>query len=385
MSADVDARFPAAGDDGFETADPAEAGVDPDDLADAVEFHLTHGTPREQVAYDFSNREPWDESEGELGYRLGPMPDRRGGPAGVVLRDGRLLTEWGDTRRVDHCFSVAKSFLSLTAGVAYDRGLIGSVDDRVGESVGDGGFDSEHNASITWRQFLEGTSEWEGELFDRPDTVDRNRGVGRTDGPGKGTPRELREPGSYWEYNDVRINRLALSLLRVHAKPLPRVLAHEVMDPVGATRSWEWHGYHNSDVTVEGRPMRSVSGGGHWGGGLWASTLDLARAGRLLAAGGRWGDDRLLSEEWVEMATTPCAENPTYGFLLWLNTDRTLWPAAPASSFAMLGHGSNVVWVDPDDDLVVVLRWVARREDAAGRADKPNQNAFLDRLLAGVE
>jgi len=379
-------EFPDAGDEGFESVDPDAVDLDQDAVRDAVEFHLTTGTPPEQVAYDFSNQEPWDESEGELGYTLGPMPDRRGGPAGLILKEGRLVAEWGDTRRVDHSFSVAKSFLSIVAGAAWDRGLF-ELDERVAESAGhadDDGFESEQNASITWRHLLQQTSEWEGTLFDRPDSIDRNRGVGKTGGPGKGEHRELETPGTHWEYNDVRINRLALSLLRLWSKPLPRVLAHEVLDPVGATRTWEWHGYHNSDVAVEGRTMKSVSGGGHWGGGLWGSARDLARAGHLLLNRGRWGDQRLLSTEWVEHATAPCEANPNYGFLLWLNGDRTLWPSAPESAYAMLGHGQNVVWVDPEHDLVVVLRWLALSDDRAEREDLPNQDRFLRRLLAGV-
>jgi CubicO group peptidase (beta-lactamase class C family) len=157
--------------------------------------------------------------------------------------------------------------------------------------VDDDGFDSEHNRTITWKQFLQGTSEWEGTPFGKPDAIDRNRPTGHEEGElGNRGSRALREPGTYWEYNDVRVNRLALALLRVWVKPLPRVLAHEVMDPIGATRTWEWHGYYNSDVVVAGRSTKSVSGGGHWGGGLWASTRDLARFGQLLASRGRWGE-----------------------------------------------------------------------------------------------
>ena len=397
-------HFPDAHDEGgFERVDPAEAGFDPDAVDDAVDFHLTHGTPPDQMPYHLPDVEPFDETEGELGALLGPMPDRRGGPAGVVLKSGRIVAEWGDVDRVDHCFSCAKSFLSIAGGVAWDRDLF-SLSDRVGDGEGHGpsgsrtssgddlreidacdeGFESDHNAKITWRHLFQQTSEWAGTLFDRPDSIDRNRGVGKTGGPGKDQPRELEEPGTFWEYNDVRINRLALSLLRLHAKPLPRVLAHSVMDPIGATRTWEWHGYHNSKVEVEGNVWESVSGGGHWGGGFWSSALDLARAGHLLLNRGAWDGKRLLSEEWVERATTPCAVYENYGFLFWLNADRTLWPSAPESAFAFLGAGQNVVWVDPEHELVVVLRWLEMGDDRAEREDLPNQDRFLRKLLAGV-
>lgn len=375
-------QFPDPHDEGgFDRVDPADSDLDPGAVEEAVEFHLTHGTPDDQVRYHLPAMEPFDETEGDLGGFLGPMPDRRGGPAGIVLEGGRVVAEWGDTDRVDHCFSCAKSFLSIAGGVAWDRNLF-ALDDPVVDDVADGGFESDHNATITWRHLLQQTSEWEGTLFDRPDSIDRNRGVGKTDGPGKDQPRDLHEPGTFWEYNDVRINRLALSLLRRHAKPLPRVLAHSVMDPIGASRTWEWHGYHNSRVAVEGRLMESVSGGGHWGGGFWSSTRDLARAGHLLLNRGTWDGDRLLSEDWVERATTPCDVYENYGFLLWLNTNRTLWPSAPESAFAFLGHGQNVVWVDPEDDLVVVLRWLELAEDRNEREDLPNQDRFFEKLLA---
>lgn len=369
--------------DGFARVSPETAGLDPGAVRDAVNYHLTHGTDRETIAYDYANVEPWDESEGEMGYFLGPMPDDRGGPAGVVLQRGQLVAEWGDTGRVDHCFSVAKSFLSLVGGVAYEQDRF-ELDALVADHVNDGGFTGDHNSRIRWRHLFHQTSEWEGTLFARPDAIDRNRAVGKTDDLDKGETRTLREPGRFWEYNDVRINRLALSLLRVLGRPLPTVLSKRVMEPVGASAAWEWHGYHNSDVQVRGRTYRSVSGGGHWGGGLWSSTRDLARVGHLMLNGGAWAGMQLLPPEWVDMATEPCPVNENYGFLWWLNTGQALWPDAPESAYAALGHGQNVVWIDPEHDLVVVLRWLDLPADRGDREDFPRQNAFFERLLAGV-
>jgi CubicO group peptidase (beta-lactamase class C family) len=367
----------------LERRSPESVGLDPDRLGAAVDYAKVNDTPAEQVRYDLINRERYDESEGEHGEIIGPMPERRGGANGVVLRDGRVVAEWGDTTRTDHAFSIAKSFLSLVAGVAHDRGLF-DVEDPVGEYVDDGGFDSPHNATVTWEHLLQGTGEWEGALFGKPDAVDRNRAVGTDpDEVGERGERELREPGTHWEYNDVRINRLSLSLLRVLGEPLPEVLRESIMDPVGASANWEWHGYRNSTVEVGGRRIESVSGGGHWGGGLWIPTRDLARVGLLALARGRWGEERLVSESWMDASTTPCPVKPTYGYLWWLNTDRTLWPSAPASSFAAVGHGWNVLWVDPKHDLVAVVRWLRAPEE--DRADFPVMDGFFERLLDALE
>ena len=55
------------------------------------------------------------------------------------------------------------------------------------------------------------------------------------------------------------------------------------------------------------------------------------------------------------MATTPSAHGPDYGFLWWLNTKQKQWPSGPPSSFAAIGNGGNIVWIDPQHDLYVML------------------------------
>lgn len=318
--------------------------MDPRLLAEAVAFARTRES---RVPRDFSTQV---ETFGRL---LGPIPRERGATNGVILRHGYIVAEWGDTNRADPTYSVAKSFLSTLLGLALDRGLVKHVDDPVLRYVKDGGYDSPHNAKITWRHHAEQTSEWEGSMWGKPHGF---LGVEEF-GKGKREPRALREPGTFWEYNDVRINRFSLSLLRVWRRPLPEVLKSEVMDPIGASDAWRYHGYFNSDVEIDGKKMPSVSGGTRWGGGLWISTRDEARFGHLFLRKGRWRGRQIVSEAWVREATTPSRVKPDYGYLWWLNTGRKQWPSAPGSSFAALGYGSNTIWVDPEHDLVVVWRW----------------------------
>ena len=326
---------------------PTAAGFDSIRLDSAVRFAQAReiGWLRDMAEQVRRNtaREPYPDV-------LGPTTDR-GGPAGVIIRRGYLVAEWGDTRRVDMTFSVAKSYLSVVAGLAFDRGMIPDVQGRVGTQVRDGGFDSPHNAAITWHHLFTQTSEWEGTLWDKPDVADRRRGRERT----------LGAPGTFWEYNDVRVNRTALALLRVWQRPLPDVLREFVMTPIGASDTWVWHGYGNSYVELDGRRVQSVSGGGHWGGGVWASTLDHARLGLLIQRRGEWGGRRILSERWIALAETPEPLRPVYGYMWWLNTGRAQYANAPASSVFALGAGGNVIWIDRDLDLVVVTRWMDTR------------------------
>ena len=126
------------------------------------------------VAYALANESdiPVDLSQA-VGGLASDFPDRelvgpfkeRGGPNGLLVRNGYIVAEWGDTERVDMTFSATKSYLSLTAGLAWDKGLIPDLDEPVGLLVRDGGFDSEHNQKITWRHLLQQTSEWQGTLF----------------------------------------------------------------------------------------------------------------------------------------------------------------------------------------------------------------------------
>lgn len=352
--------FPSAG-DGWQRKRPEEVGMDAAALEQAVAYA---GTQESKVPRDFSTQV---ETFGSL---LGPIPNERGQTNGIIIRHGFIVAEWGDTKRIDPTYSVAKSFLSTLLGLAIDRRLIKSINDPVRNYVQDGGYESAHNAKITWEEHAQQTSEWEGAMWGKSHDF---LGIEQF-GKGRRAPRELREPGTYWEYNDVRINRFALSLLRVWGRPLPEVLREEIMNPIGASQSWQYQGYFNSDVVINGRKMSSVSGGTRWGGGLWISTRDEARYGYLLLRRGRWKNQQLISEQWVREATTPCKVKPDYGYLWWLNTGRKQWPSAPETSFAALGYGNNTIWIDPEHDLVVVWRW-----------HQANPDELIRRILAAIK
>jgi CubicO group peptidase (beta-lactamase class C family) len=371
--------FPPAGQ--WERVDPATVGMDKAKLAEAVAYHEANQNQNtrnlaEDIPRTFQNEAPYN-------TLIGPTQERTGAN-GVIIRQGKVVAEWGDTDRADMTFSVTKTFLSTVVGIAYDRGLIKDLDDRVAGYMPKGVdlFRSSHNAKITWDHLLRQTSSWHGTLWDKPSWADRPpRGVPAEEWPTQPLP----EPGTVYKYNDTRVNVLALATLYLFKRELPEVLKDTIMDPIGASATWHWEPYHNAVVTIDGKKLRSIPGGGHHGGGMFISAWDMARFGYLFANYGHWNGKQLISEKWIDMARTP-GVNRTYGFMNWMLNTPTRGgrggggqlsapkPSTPRASVTFEGNGANIIYVDWDNDIVAVVRWIR------GSFDQ-----FARRMLAAIE
>lgn len=359
-----DSYFPPPGPE-WEWRSAAEVGMDSALVSEAVAYAIDNETSASRDLLESTQRssEPHNET-------IGPMRSR-GEMTGLIIRHGYIVAEWGEPFRVDMTFSVSKSFLSTTVGLAWDAGLIRDLYDPVREYGLAEHFESPHNQKVTWDHLLRQTSDWEGTLWDKPDWADRPVGEEST-----WQTRPRNEPGTAWKYNDVRVNLLAFAALTVWGESLPDVLAEHVMNPIGASDTWRWHGYENSWVEIGGQRIQSVSGGGHWGGGMFISARDQARFGLFTLNRGMWDGNRLLSDEWFDLATTPTVPRPGYGFMnFFLNTDQRRLPDAPQSAFVHLGSGTNMIYVDAEHDLVIVARWI--RGDAI--------SGLVSRVLQAIE
>ncbi|HUE97584.1 MAG TPA: serine hydrolase [Longimicrobiaceae bacterium] len=220
--------FPPKGD--WERRAPAQLGLDAGLVQEAVAFAQANesSAPRNlelNHAMTFG-REPF-------GDAVGPLKER-GPQTGIIVHRGYIVAEWGEPERVDPTFSVAKTLLSSTVGVAYDQGLIHDVHDRVAPYMapvvvlGEGlrsvrtgtdridergvfePFTGPHNARITWDHLLRQTSAWQGTLWGKPDWADRP-----ARDPADWVEQKPPAPGTVFEYNDVRVNLLALAALNV--------------------------------------------------------------------------------------------------------------------------------------------------------------------------
>lgn len=334
----------------WEQKTPAEMKMNAKLLDSAVNFALNNENKVERdlriaILKSFA-REP--------DYKIAGPTKERGGPAGLIVKNGYIVATWGDIHRVDMTFSVTKSFLSTTAGLAVDDKLIVHIKDSVKNYVWDGTFDGQHNSKITWEHLLTQSSDWSGTLFGIADWADRPPKEGGID---DWKNRQLSEPGTVFEYNDVRVNLLAYSLLQVWRKPLPVVLKEKIMDPIGASTTWRWYGYENSFVNMDGIMMQSVSGGGHHGGGIFISAADQARFGLLFLRKGKWKNEQLLSEKWVNEAHLPSRAKSDYGYMWWINS-KERWKDVSDDIYFGAGFGGNYIVIDQANDLVVVTRWM---------------------------
>ena len=377
--------FPAA--NNWERKSPAFFKIDTNKIKEAIQFSTQNESkfPRNAritQAMQYA-KEPF-------GDPVGPMMDR-GGLSGLIIYKGFIIAEWGDPTIVETCNSVTKSWVSSIVGLALDKGLISSIDDKVNNymppiqpyttlmipnqspmAIKDfiHPFATPHNKKISWDHLLRQTSDWEGELWGKPDWADRP-----AENSAEWLTRKRNEPGTSYKYNDTRVNALALAATTVWRKPLPEVLREQVMHPIGASNTWLWAGYQNAWIVLDGKMIQSVSGGGHFGGGLFINAYDMARFGLLTLRNGNWNGKQIISADWMNKSKTATKANTGYGFMnYFLNTDQKMYPAAPASAFAHLGNGTNAIYVDKENDLVVVVRWIEDKQ----------MNEFLKLLLSAL-
>lgn len=362
QKAPVKKYFPASGT--WKKRSPQQAGFDTAKLNEAIRFAISNESKNPRSMELNHNRTFGKEPFGE---GIGPFADR-GDATGIIIHKGYIIAEWGEPARVDMTHSVTKSFLSTVVGLAVDKGLIKNVNDTVADYVKEvqlhklGSeelhfiypFQSLHNKQLTWETMLRQTSDWEGTLWDKPDWADR---------PDKDSTkwhnRERNKPGAVYEYNDVRVNALALAATLAWKKSLVKVLKENIMTQIGASDTWKWEGYRNSWIEINNVPVQSVSGGGHWGGGMFINAYDMARFGLLTLHKGNWNGKQLISKQWINQSLTPTTVNTEYGYMnFFLNTDKKMLPAAPASAFMHVGNGTNIVYADPEHDLVMVVRWI---------------------------
>ena len=90
---------------------------------------------------------------------------------------------------------------------------------------------------------------------------------------------------------------------------------------------------------------------------------------------GKANGRQVISADWIQRMRTPCAIAPFYGYLIWLNHDRRVFPSVPASSYFAIGAGSSFTWIEPERRMVLVVRWI----------DADHADEFFGRVLQAID
>lgn len=235
----------------------------------------------------------------------------------VLVQEGVLIRTWGNPDYRYQSASVAKCFTRLCLQIAIDQGRIESADDPVNAYwTGEGELnhpdkllDRGHHRTLTFRHLLtmrggfpvSNGCTWRA--GDHPDWADAH-----ANDPDRANYAQ-REPGAGAHYSSGGFWRCTQALTRIFGRELKDVLDQTLFEPIGIpgdrwsflsglhlreTKDFypDWPGYGDF---VD--PPYEIDGHAVQGGGGWAvmSASDLARVGLLLATGGEWAGNRLVS------------------------------------------------------------------------------------------
>jgi CubicO group peptidase (beta-lactamase class C family) len=345
--------------------------------------------------------------------------DALGSAAVLVVSDGRIVAEWGDTERRIACHSIRKSLLSALFGQAVAESLI-----DLSRTLDDLGVDdSEPGLTATERTATV------ADLLKSCSGVYHPASCQSTDRlPTRGS----HEPGAFWLYNNWDFNalgtiyeqctgtslfeafraRIAVPLQMEDFVPTdvlyigggpnamqPRLwfrLPFEELERRGPSmlRRTSWHDgngvslhspatfppdascfYIGTDVSVH--PC-------YW---FRMSARDLARFGWLYLREGEWRGRQVVPRKWVRESTAAHSSGWSgagFGYMWWAAVGGDLFPGVslPEGSFAALGIAGHVILVLPSIETVVVHRMDSEADRRTWAVGRDKLGPFLDVLLA---
>jgi CubicO group peptidase (beta-lactamase class C family) len=334
----------------WETISPAESGFQPDKLDLAKEWLHDH--------------------LGDQSYRL------------VIIRGGRLVIEWNHNISREERFpilSASKSVYSNILGLAISENKISTADARVvdyypemmeipeGEGPKPGRYAFEKDRDITFRQLISNTS---------------------------GYMKPGEDPGKTFHYQTYGMNILIHAIATIYgyynkADPLnspgfKQLIEEKLVKQIGV--HWE---YQLMNFKLHERARLDIFGNFC---NICSNALELARLGLLWCNQGRWKDEWIIPQSWMQESVQTAStirehcpkEQWKYGLGFWTNDHGQLWPQLPPDGFCANGAGGHNVAVFPERQLVIVQNPGPERNDAKGERLRGNPG-MLKIILDALE
>jgi len=267
--------------------------------------------------------------------------------------------------------SVSKSVVSLTVGIALDRGLIRSVDEPIFSFFPElADLRTPEKDRLLLRHALTMTMglAW---VEATPDTGDENNDEARMRRAADPCRYVLGLPmtapaGQEFFYNTGALALVAAIVRKATGRPLDELAKEALFDLLGIAPV-EW---------------RRVKGDTDAGGGLRLRPRDMAKIGQLVLAGGRCDGRQVVSKAWIESSTAAKlkgTDDQSYGYLWWLG--RARGKGREVHWIGALGRGGQSIRIVPELDLVVVVT-AGYYQDYSPQAFKLQVGIFSDVLRA---
>ncbi|WP_415753418.1 serine hydrolase domain-containing protein [Pseudomonas leptonychotis] len=299
----------------------------------------------------------------------------------LVIRDGQVVYERyaePTSAATPHLgWSMAKSILATTMGVAYGQGLF-KLDAPVADYYPP--FSAHPQIKVghllNWASGLDWQEDYEYAPL-KSSVVAMLYTRGRSDMAAFTAAHTAdAEPGARFRYSSGDTNVLSAAL--------------KGMVGEAAYADYPWTALFNP-LGIKSAVWETDAAGTFVGSSyLYMTARDLARVGLLMQREGRWGEQQVLPKAWVEFNRTPFAnyqpqaDKPNEsvpGGQWWLNVPmagaRKPWPDAPSNTLVASGHWGQGLYVLPDEKLVIV-RYA---DDRDGSFDR---NHFLKLVLAAT-
>ena len=270
----------------------------------------------------------------------------------LVVHDGNIIHEryapGVDVTTRTRTWSTAKSIASTLIGMLVAEGRM-SLDEPLGldwyPSVSSE--DDDPRSTITLRHALNMSS---GLFPIDNDSLEYATGSGLSYWAGASSiqdmknPGLIREPGTYWDYENYD------TLRAVYAMKL--VLGEEAYLEYPRRALLDKIGMRNTLLSVDRFGDFILSSQ------VYTNARDLARFGLLYLQGGVWNGERLVSEDWIDFVRTPAPATAQrgnfYGGQFWLvPDDRT---DVPADAYSTSGNRGQYTIIVPSHNLVIVRR-----------------------------